>query len=186
MLNTSGVRPNILAQQLAGGTTPRQVVIRQPLGATGSPTLQKLVPGTGGAGTVVVSGGQVFTTSTGQHIVVTSNAQTATSSTGVIGGSPGAPSHFVIAPGNRLATINGQQVLIRTGTNNSVLTLASPAGQATNLQPSQGNIPNMLVKTVTAPGSPVKTVKTPILNIQQTPVQGTPIQVCDNDFGANN
>jgi hypothetical protein len=183
MLNASGVRPNILAQQLAGGTTPRQVVIRQPLGATGSPTLQKLVPGTGGAGTVVVSGGQVFTTSTGQHIVVTSNAQTGTTS-GVVGGSPGAPSHFVIAPGNRIATINGQQVLIRTGTNNSVLTLASPSGQATNLQPTQGNIPNMLVKTVAAPGSPVKTVKTPILNIQQTPVQGTPIQVCVNVFGA--
>lgn len=125
------------------------------MGTAGSPTIQKL--GGAGGGTVVVSGGQVFTTSTGQHIVVTSNAQTGTNTTG---------SHFVIGPGSRLATIGGQQVLIRTGPTNSVLTLASPGTPTATLQPGQ------LVKTT--PASPAKVAK---VQGQQTPLAATPMQV---------
>lgn len=168
------VRPNILAQQLAGASPgTRQVVIRQPLTA-GTPTLQKIVPGGTGGNTVVVSGGQVFTTSTGQHIVVASSAQAGTNTTGVLTATTGGSPHFVIGPGSRLATIGGQQVLIRTGPTNSVLTLAAAPGTQALQATGQGN---MLVKTVTTPGSIVKSIKSPLLTTNQASVGVTQIQV---------
>lgn len=138
----SVVKSNILAQQLmttqtsGGVTTPRQVVIRQAV-AGSTPTVQKIV--SAGGSQVVMSTAQVFTTPSGQQVILQGSGTNPTGQL-VIGG----------------RVINGQQVLIR-GPNNTLMTLAGT--------PAQGK---MIVKTVASPGGQKILQKQPVL-IQKAP-----------------
>lgn len=128
-------------------TTPRQVVIRQATPGS-TPTVQKIV--SAGGNQVVMSTAQVFTTPSGQQVILQGSG---TSPTGqlVIGG----------------RVINGQQVLIR-GPNNTLMTLAGT--------PAQGG--KMIVKTVAAntPGVQKILQKQPVL-IQKAATPGQPATI---------
>jgi hypothetical protein len=110
----SVVKSNILAQQLmttptsGAVNTPRQVVIRQAIPGS-TPTVQKIV--SAGGSQVVMSTAQVFTTPSGQQVILQGGGTTSTGQL-VIGG----------------RVINGQQVLIR-GPNNTLMTLAGTPAQ---------------------------------------------------------
>jgi nucleosome-remodeling factor subunit BPTF len=157
----SVVKSNLLAQQLMGSPgaagSPRQVVIRQSTPGS-TPTVQKIV--SAGSSQMILSGAQVYTTPSGQQVILQGSGTTPTGQL-VIGG----------------RVINGQQVLIR-GPNNTLMTLAGT--------PAQGG--KMIVKTVSAatPGAQQqqqRIVQKPIL--VQKPAGQTPTVVTPTASGVS-